>query len=211
MSVTLDPTGRPVRVARGITLRTPGLRGEATLHGPGSAGMRAAEQSTREFDAVLEGHAVTTQATIEIAGTRETKTTEKLRTRGPSVPESAMAVQMAAPSPGYGQMVLTTDEAGVMSWTFAPAETPTREYLVRRTVRRPEAAPSQRGLVGAIGKKVIKVLAFKLVDEALGAVGEHFARKWEEKHRPYLLRGVGPAAANTPSAELDRAGVGAPR
>jgi pimeloyl-ACP methyl ester carboxylesterase len=132
-----------------------------------------------------------------------------LSTRGPSVPERAFAVEVAAPSPGYGQMVLTTDEAGVMSWSFAaaPDAANAREYLVRQPVPAvDETAPAQRGLIGAIGKKVIKILAFKLADEVLGAVGEHFARKWEEEHRPYRLRSFGPEDALTPGSPLEGPG-----
>jgi pimeloyl-ACP methyl ester carboxylesterase len=45
-----------------------------------------------------------------------------------------------------------------------------------------------RGIVGAIGKKVLKVLVFPLVDPLLGKVGDHFARKWEDKNRLNRVR-----------------------
>jgi hypothetical protein len=207
MSTALDPTGKPVRVAPNVVLRTPGLLGTATVHAPGSPGMRAAELTTGDFDAALAAQGLETQATVEIVGTGEVATTATMVTRGPVVPERAMAVDVAAPSPGYGQMVLATDEAGVMSWSFAPGATPTREYLVRRAIPRDEGdAPAQRGLIGALGKKIIKVLAFKLVDEALGKIGEHFARRWEETHRPYRVRSFGPDDAQTAGTPLDSNG-----
>jgi pimeloyl-ACP methyl ester carboxylesterase len=42
--------------------------------------------------------------------------------------------------------------------------------------------------VGAIGKKIIKVLAFPLIDPVMGEVGEYFAGKWERAKRPYRIR-----------------------
>jgi pimeloyl-ACP methyl ester carboxylesterase len=49
-------------------------------------------------------------------------------------------------------------------------------------------ADAHRGIVGAIGKKVLKVLVFPLVDPVLGKVGDHFARKWEAKNRLNRVR-----------------------
>ncbi len=43
-------------------------------------------------------------------------------------------------------------------------------------------------MVGALGKKVLKVVVFPMIDPVLGAVGDHFASRWEDKNRPYAVR-----------------------
>ena len=50
-------------------------------------------------------------------------------------------------------------------------------------------ADAHRGIVGAIGKKVLKVLVFPLVDPVLGKVGDHFAAQvgGEEPAQPGAL------------------------
>ena len=65
----------------------------------------------------------------------------------------------------------------------------------RRTYRIPRpSSPStkrarrDRGILGAIGKKVLKVLVFPLVDPILGKVGDHFAKRWEAKNRLNRVR-----------------------
>ena len=83
-------------------------------------------------------------------------------------------------------------EDGSLSWHLAvdvpPTAAPDRGGE-RRTYRMPRAvvpvdeqdAGDARGVLGAIGKKVLKVLVFPLVDPVLGKVGDHFARKWEAR------------------------------
>ena len=64
-----------------------------------------------------------------------------------------------------------------------------------RTGSREPSSPSTnasraetRGILGAIGKKVLKVLVFPLVDPILGKVGDHFAKRWEAKNRLNRVR-----------------------
>ena len=67
----------------------------------------------------------------------------------------------------------------------------------------PKAAPGgaqQRSLIGLVGKKLLKVLVYPVLDPVLGAVGEFFAERWEEKKRPYRLRDFSPANFRSPDA-----------
>jgi pimeloyl-ACP methyl ester carboxylesterase len=43
--------------------------------------------------------------------------------------------------------------------------------------------------MGAVGKKILKVLAFKLIDAAAGAAAQLFASRWENDRRTHRLRG----------------------
>lgn len=201
MSTQLDPFGSVVEVGS-VRLRTPGLQGEAESHPPASPGMRAAELTTEELEQGLANEGVEPQETVELAGTGEIDVGDT-STRSAAHDQAAIELEAPAPGEGLGQMVLYVDESGVMRWSFAeqaegdaaPAVrgAATRTYLVPRTVPPPPDAPATRGLVGAIGKKLLKVLVFPLVDEVVGEVGEHFARRWEAKKRPYRVRAFSPS------------------
>ena len=52
MPTQLDPTGNPVEI-EGVILRTPGLEGVADAHLGGSAGMRAAEETTQAMETAM--------------------------------------------------------------------------------------------------------------------------------------------------------------
>ena len=60
--------------------------------------------------------------------------------------------------------------------------------MPRTVAPTPEGEAATRSLGGAIGKKLLKVLVFPLIDPIIGKIGEDFASKWEAKKRPYGLR-----------------------
>ncbi len=125
------------------------------------------------------------------------------RTRGG---DPAIKVQVPAPETGFGQVLLHCDEDGALRWVYSddaePAERgmrggETRTYTIpRRVITDP--SPGTRGLVGAIGKKVLKVLTFKLIDAAAGAAAQFFAKRWEDKAAPHRLRTFEPGTYRDP-------------
>src|SRR5690606_10432499 len=167
----LQPNGNPVRLGR-TTLRTPGLAGVATSHTPNSAGMRSAELATADLEAALASESMKTMETIEIAGTREAPA-GAAGTRSTSHGEPAIELTVPDPGASWGQVVLAVDESGVATWSFARDARgdldvtrggETRTYLIPRRVA-PALGPAEtRGLIGAAGKKLLKVLVFPLVD-----------------------------------------------
>lgn len=197
MSEQLDPTGNPVEIG-GIVLRTPGLEGYAEVHLPGTPGMRAAEETTELFERTLAAEGLRAEESLELGGTNEVEVSSA-GTRSTSHGEPAIEMDVQAPNPDWGQLVLSSDEAGVITWSFAEELAagdldPTRggarrTYVVRRAVVPSDSAePRTRGLIGSVGKKILKVIAFKILDPIGARVGEYFARKWEEKKRPYRFR-----------------------
>jgi hypothetical protein len=201
MATPLNPNGNPVRVGN-VTLKTPGLAGAVQVLPPRGPATRAAAQSTDAFETALEASGVTAQETIELSGTREVGGAAA-GTRATSFGEPAIEVSVPDAGDGWGQFLLAKDESGVITWHFPVAgdDRPdvsrgaaTRTYVVRRFVAAPEAQPATRGLLGAIGKKVLKVLAYKLVQVAGGRVGDYFVERWELQHRPHRLRGFLPAS-----------------
>ena len=195
----------------GAVLVTPGLEGQVRTHAWNSDRATAADLQTDALGAALGSAGIDVRQTVEISAAREV---------GPgtrSARGDAMELRLSDPGAGYGQMVMSTDESGVVSWHFAapPAQGPegsrgaagpsSRSYLIPRAVPSDApAAPGQRGLVGAVGRKFLKELVFPLIDPVLGAVSESFAARWEAKHRPYRVRPFGPddyTSADTPALD----------
>jgi hypothetical protein len=190
--IALRPDGSPAEVGP-VTLRTPGLEGRAVSHPGSSARSRGIDGTTDELSAAFAAAHVAEQQTVEIAGAREVGPATRSTGRG----EAALELVVPEPGAGLGQFVLAKDEAGVLRWGFASPDggaTPgtrglrTRTYRLARTPTTPEAEPGTRGLLGALGSKLLKVLVFPLVDPLIGEVGEFFARRWEERLRPYRVR-----------------------
>lgn len=199
MSTALQPNGNPVKVGR-VTLRTPGLQGVANSLRPGVPGMRAAELTTDMLEDALTRQRIEPQETIEITGTRELPVSTSL-TRSTSFGEPAIIAEVPEPNENFGQFVLFTDEAGVITWNFARGEknrvdatrgTGTRTYIIPRGVAPAGRNAESRGLIRIIGKKLLKVLVFPLIDPILGRVGDYFVQKWEHKNRAYRIRTFSP-------------------
>ena len=197
----LDPDGRSIQVGN-VTLRTPGLTGFAEPRYPGAPDTRAAEQTTPTLDAALANERVEPQETVEIAAAAEVDV-GNVATRSTATGEPAIELDVPDPGADWGQFVLYTDEAGVLSWNFARdvdnrVDTTrgaggSRTYVIRRRVPpAPETIVESRGLVGAVGKKLLKVLAFPIIDPVLGRVGDYFAARWEAQKRPYRFRSFTP-------------------
>jgi pimeloyl-ACP methyl ester carboxylesterase len=196
MAEDLRPEGIPVFVDT-VVITTPGLSGRVEVHRPGTDGMRGAEDSTQEFRRALEEAGMTEQLTVEISGQRELDATGGSRGGGDG---TAITVEVPAPGEGNGQLLLYAAEDGSLSWHLpddvAPDQVVTRGGE-RRTYRLPRAVvlaeeggdgSGQRGILGAVGTKLFKVLVFPLLDPVLGRVGDYFAARWEQKNRRNLVR-----------------------
>lgn len=205
MRMSLDPAGETVRVGS-VRLRTPRLVGEAEAVD--------LEQSTRglavvsdEFDRALSAEGLIPQDAVEV------RIDEEISGAGDSrgeVQERLIEVEVAAPAKGWGQAVVTRDEGGVITWSFSPpdgADTDasrsehTRTYQIRAAVPPTGDEAQDRGLVGRLATKLIKVVVFRLADELLAKAGHAFALSWENKHRPYNLRSMSPRSFRQPSDE----------
>jgi hypothetical protein len=194
---SLRSDGLPVELAPGVTISTPGLEGEAVVHDDVGT-TRSLAFTAPAFESALAAHGFETLRTIEIDEARETFAPPGV-SRTTRYDEDAMVLELPAPNAEYRQVVLMQDEAGVMTWSFA--EVPdvaavaatrggaTETFVLRRYVPPQPPPGTQRGLLGAIGTKVIKALAFP-IHEIAGAVATAFAQKWEANNRPYGLRAV---------------------
>jgi hypothetical protein len=158
--------------------------------------MRGEEKATEQFRQALDEAGMQEHLSVVISQHQEVTPGEGTRGSGGS---DDIVVDVPAPGDGNGQVLLYAAEDGSLSWhladDIAPEATPDRggerrTYRIPRAVvpvdqREPEVT---RGVIGAIGKKVLKVLVFPLVDPVLGKVGDHFARRWEAKNRLNRVR-----------------------
>lgn len=185
---TLDPSGRPVRVG-GVTLRTPGLVGEATARPPAPERTRGPELATDPLETALRKTEVESQETIELSATSETAVGEAT-TRSLSHARAPIEVEVPAPQPDQGQLVLYRSESGVTTWHLSRATRAgeMRTYVIRPIVASPPAESRTRGVVGAVVKAVLKVLVFPLVDPLIGRITHDFVAKWEKRNRPHRIR-----------------------
>ncbi len=216
MSTPLNPLGGGVAVGRS-TLYTPGLDGLATVADRTGAGLRASGGAIAE---ALERQAMIELETIEL---RDTRALPRAATGVRAGDAGAIVLETPDPGDGYLQVVLAQDESGVMTWNL-PRETEggaiTRgggslTYDIRRADAPAPATGTTRGLLGALGVQVLKVLAFKVLEEAVEFAAGRVAERWEARHRPYALRTFTPADHLQPTGapvpdELWRSGPDAP-
>jgi hypothetical protein len=198
MAEQLRPEGTAVQVGEAV-LRTPGLTGSVEVHWGAGAGMRTAEESAPALLQAMADAGMSEQLTVEIRDALETDAVGGSRsTGGPTDIE----LEVPGPGTGYAQVLLYSAEDGSLSWhlpvDFAPPDVVSRggqrrTYRVpRQVVPREPADGGDRGVLGAIGKKLLKIIIFPLVDAVLGEVGDHFATRWEARHRPSRLRTFDP-------------------
>jgi hypothetical protein len=202
-SVLLPEEGRPVRVGDSSVCGI-GISGLATMHPFMSPRAEVAELTTDALTGGLADAGVQVQQTIQV---KDVDTVARASRNA-----QALGVEVPDPGPEHGQMILETDELGVLTWHFAPQAEPasrgepparglTRRYLIPAPV--PAVGPvgvTERGLVGAVGSKFLKVLVFPLLEPGIGQISDSFALKWEQKHRPYRIRTFTPDDYSTAEA-----------
>ena len=195
MAEQLRPEGIPVAVGD-VVITTPGLTGQVEVHPAGTDGMRGAEQATVDLQQALAEASMQEQLSVVLSGQAELQAGGGTRASGG---DDDIVVEVPAPGEGNGQLLLYAAEDGSLSWhlpdDIAPDAVPTRggerrRYRVPRAVVPAEQGDgaAHRGVLGAAGTKVLKVLVFPLVDPVLGKVGDFFVSRWEAEHRPVRAR-----------------------
>jgi pimeloyl-ACP methyl ester carboxylesterase len=207
-------TGGSARVdlGNGYAVIAPGLRGQADRHVDAAADTRAIGDPTPELNASLSRAGMTPVTTIDLAVTQipgDVSTTTFRDTRG----DGALVLEVPDLGPEAGQVVLMVDEAGALSWHFPQASDQTdaaadrgtggskRFYIPNRAAPAPAAQPGHRSLVGAVGRKLLKVIVYPLTDALVGATASRIAERWESRNRAYGLRGFSPNVYRQPGGD----------
>lgn len=203
----------------GYAIKAPGIRGDAALARPRSAADRArsrtATDGTDALDSALAAAHVTEIRQVELRLTPQSPSGAAAALRGASG-QAQVELQVPDLGPDTGQLVLACDENGVLTWHLPVkdqlgVQSPTSRGAggIKR-FRIPvipssqgPAAPAdgtQRSLLGVVGRKLLKVLVYPVLDPVVGAVGEFFAERWETHARPYGLRTFTPDNRRTSGA-----------
>jgi hypothetical protein len=189
---SLDRDGRAVALHRRVSLRTPGLSGRAFVSSDGVPGARGPEQSTSALSEALSANEFERDLIIEIVDAREHDLSTGSRGAGGA---DDMVLEVQDPGVAWGQVVLYESEDGVLSWHFAEsrptlAESPVLTYRLPRevTVAEPDSETTHRGLIGALGKKILQIFVFRLVRAGSSWVGAAFAEQVERRRSPHMLR-----------------------
>ncbi|GAA1061443.1 lipase family alpha/beta hydrolase [Agromyces bracchium] len=203
----LDGTTTGVEVAPGYWITAPGLRGsvEARLPRPVGSADRGPELATEAFDAAARESGLREVMKFELH-VQEVPLPPAAPRQRAATGEDAFVLETPDLGPEVGQVVLALDEAGAVTWNFPETadravEVPAtrgaggkKRFVIRQATPAPPATgtAANRGIFGAIGRKLLKVLIYPVTDAILGPVSQFFAGKWEETKRPYLVRAFGP-------------------
>ena len=208
-----------ISLGQGYAIRAPGIRGTADLVVPRSADVRSrgrtAEDGTEDLDSALAAANMTEirQVLVQLQPTPPAEAVRALRSGDG---QESIELEMPDLGPETGQVVLACDETGVITWHLPlddqfGVETPAsrgaggvKRFRIPATQPRqaPTAGAGKRSLLGLVGRKLLKVLVYPVLDPAIGAVSEFFAERWEKAHRPYGLRDFSPSNRRTKGAGL---------
>lgn len=210
-----------VDLGRGYSITVPGMRGSAALReGAADNRSRSTDAETELLGEALAREGMAQIATVDLvtAPVPGDRSGGALRdTRG----DDALLLEVPDLGPEAGQVVLMVDEAGALSWHFpddvdAPAAPADRgagskkQFLIPNRI--PPAPPPEsqgdRSLVGAIGRKLLKVIVYPISDAIVGKTVDWIAEHWESRNRAYGLRTFSPANYQQSTREpADRAAL----
>lgn len=214
---TLDGSGTPVTLPAGVVLRAPGLRGTAEVR-PRLMGGRAGEppRATGAFEEALSRAGMVQSVAVEIQA-QEVRVTGGTDVRAVDG-SGALALEVPDLGPRRGQVLLAADEQGVLSWHYpessaAPADGASRgsgslRFVVPRQVATAapaggaERVPQDRSLVTMVGRKVLSVLVYPILDPLIGKGALFLAERWERQHRPHQARAFGLDVYRQPEPRL---------
>ena len=218
----VETTGGAEPVAAGAArLAVPGVVARVAALPPGTGRAAAAGLAAVALDDALASEGADVRQTVEIAGARPAPGARSADAAGPA------RLEVPDAGPDFGQMVVRTDELGVVSWHFAPepdarpaargagAAPATRTFELPAPRGAGGAGGGARGVVGAIAnavggeavKQFLKVVVFPRLDPIVGAVAEDYALRWEGRKRPYRVRAFTPDDYASPDGrELDADG-----
>ena len=201
----------PVEVG-GVTLLSPSLSATVTVSVPDELGGGTRGSNMRDvvFDALLAETDVQEQHTVEFDGVEHAARGPDAAGRGGA---DFLQLDVRAPIEGVGQVVLDVGVDGVWTWHFGedvgePSEgrgAGTRRYVLPADTGTPatvdpEDAAGNRGILGKLGKRVVKVLLFRVLEVGGAWAAEKMVRHWEDAKRPHRLRRVTPANFGDPLA-----------
>jgi hypothetical protein len=224
---SLNGTNQLVELAPGYRIQAPGLQGTVEMTSGREPGTRSGgvEVATGALDDALAATDVRELQSIVIEAAHvPVPDDQRVRAaRG----EEGLVLEVPDLGATVGQVVMAIDEDGTVTWHYPETQAgaletsatrgagQTKRFVIRTTspaVTADEDEARTRGLLWGLGKKVLKVLVYPVADTVLQSAARFFARKWEEKSRPYGVRWFRPDdyrnPAGTPIGDADWATLG---
>ena len=192
----LRANGKPLQVGD-VEIRSPSLQGEAEVHRPTESSTRTVARWSEETREAFARQHIDAEHIVEISETAESPSPAIGREVFTHHAEPAFQLELPNPGAGKGQVIMGTDESGVVRWHFPRLGTgevdtmraaASTTYRIARDVAPSEPPDRRRGVAEAFGAKVLSSLVFPLLDPVFERVGERYARVWEAKRRPYRFR-----------------------
>ena len=210
-TTALPPDGARVAIGHAV-VTAPALSGTVATSLAKDERDENAAFATDALKRALSAAGVEMKQKVAIADARELGPASRSAAAAPPV-----ELRLRNPPEGFGQVVLASDELGVVSWCFASPEAASRSTdgassgrLYRIPGGVPQGAagePGTRGVIGLVGKKVFQELIFPLVDPVLGEVSAVLAHRLEASRWPYRVRSFTPDDyAKDQATALDRDG-----
>jgi hypothetical protein len=191
--------GKEVEVGN-LKVAATGVSGTVTAHLGAKARQEAAESLGGPLAEALGEAGAQVRQSVSVSGTAAPASA----TRG----ATGVELRFADPGPGLGQLVMTTDDLGVVGWHLAPPREPvpgsrgaitadggTRRYLIPPDLpAEPAAGATTRGSgLADFGNKVVREIVFPLMDPILGKVSSKLVGMLEQRRFPYRIRPFAPA------------------
>jgi hypothetical protein len=204
MAVSISGSGQFVPLEGSYALRAPGLRGTAEVLSPAAGTGRSRRAGSDGIDAL--------DAALRAEGVSEVKVIElNLRTE-PGAPADALRsaqgeaqVELEVPDlgPEVGQVVMSIDDAGAVRWHLPDRGVTadagrgsggTRRFRIPATTAPlpPDTRSQERSVLGAVGRRILKVLVYPITDPVVGFIADQLAARFEKDKRPYRLRSFTP-------------------
>ncbi len=222
--IDLPGDNTPVYLGANLTLRAPGLKGQARRLDARAPGTRGAEQASPDLDAALGNAGMDEVATIDMAVQPVPPPPAARPVRGA---DGADAFELTMPDlgPAVGQIVLSVDEAGALHWHFPLDEAQhiqpaalrghgaVKRFLIPREVAMTPptvaATAADRSMISLLGRKVLKVLVYPVTDAVFGPAIDKAVAFWESFKRPHRVGRFLPDDRSALSAgDWDRLGQG---
>ena len=192
----IEPTGTAVRIGN-IEISAPGVRSSVTAYKPTSGETRSLALGSNALGRALDSQEMDIDYVLEFNHTEEMDTGATITSRTTNADHRGISVSVPSVSESWGQCLLATDENGIHTWHFpvvsdqstaAARSSGKTTFLLHGYASSPANGADTRGWFGALGKKIVRVLSFKLLDKAANKAGNFFAGRWEKKKRPYGIR-----------------------
>jgi len=191
---TLDGTSQQHDLGGGFKISAPGVIGDAVLQPPAAGTTRRSGGTA--IDSLLVGYELDDVAEIDLEITQ-------LAPASASRGGDEIVIEAPDLGPTVGQVMLSVDPAtGLLSWHVPEGDvvrgTATRggtQRFVLGSESLAAGAPSgTRGMLGWIGKKLLRVLVYPVTDKITGWIVDQGLSAWEARARPHGVRAFGPGA-----------------